>query len=296
VETPQKPVACQCPDGFVLDVLDTLPGNIRMRACIKCGRTDLADSIVTEDSPHDVQFHGYFMCELADDAKAWASAWPRYKIVDKRRVYLAGMARSETIAELEAALAAAAAAQRASPLRDTLLTLGVPENAPPASLPESLAGFVEIWNGLQFTDDTPVEALLDAATRFNGPHELAADVLARRTDLADLATIMLFDPDGERRTWGRYLVEQFGVVSPAILDAIRLWLGMLSDNQSGEMYAIRALLRHMGAAALPLLPDIKAAAQRAKDCDYYMHKDFTELMLFLTERPSSVWDVPRVAR
>ena len=265
----------------MLEVLDTLPGNIRMRACMQCGRADLADSIVTEDTPHDVQFHGYYFCEISEEAKAWASVWPRYKVVQEKRVYLSAAARFESDASLNAAIAAAAEQQRDATLRDTLLALGVPQNEPPASLPESLAGFVEIWNGLKLDDDTPVDEVLDAATRFNGPKRLAAEVLARRTDLADLTTIMLFDPDEQRRKWGRYLVEKFGLCSPAMLEAIRLWLGLLNDNQTGEMYAICALLRHMGAAALSTLPDIEAAALRAKDRDYYMHKDLTELIAHL---------------
>ena len=268
----------------MLTVLDTLPGNIRLFACMQCGRTDLAESIVTEDTPHDVQFHGYALCELAEDARAWASAWPRYKVVQEKRVYLSAAARFESDAALDAALAAAAEAQREATLSETLRALGIPKSSPPASLPETLAGFVETWNGLQLGDDTPVEQVLDAATRFNGPHRLAAEVLARRTDLADLATIMLFDPDEQRRKWGRYLVEQFGLCSPVMLEAIRLWLGLLNDNQTGEMHAICTLLRHMGAAALPILPDIEAAALRAQDRDYYMHKDLAELSASLKSK------------
>ena len=60
-----KPVACDCPAGFVLDILDTLPGSVEMAACMKCGRTDLADPVVTEDHPHDVQFHGYRLYDLS---------------------------------------------------------------------------------------------------------------------------------------------------------------------------------------------------------------------------------------
>src|SRR5215813_4124222 len=92
----QKPLDCACPAGFALSILDTLPGSVRMAGCMKCGRADLANPIMTEDQPHDVVFHGWGLCELTDEARAWASAWPRFTVVDGRRVYLAAVERYET--------------------------------------------------------------------------------------------------------------------------------------------------------------------------------------------------------
>lgn len=140
----EKLVVCNCPAEFVLSILGPLPGNTEMAACMKCGRSDLGDAVVSEDHPHDVQFLGYRRCDLSAEARAWASAWPRYSVVDDTRIYLPATVRFQAVAE------------------------------PPASLPEQLAGFVEIWNGLQLNDQTPVDQLLDAATRFNGPNRLAA--------------------------------------------------------------------------------------------------------------------------
>src|SRR6185437_9472455 len=140
-----KPVSCDCPAEFVLVVLDTLPGGVQMAACAKCGRSDLADPIATEDRPHDVQFHGFSFVELSPEARDWASAWPRYSVVAERRVYLSAAVRFETVAERDAAIAAAAAQQTSATLRETLLALGIPSTPPPASLPEALAGFVQIW-------------------------------------------------------------------------------------------------------------------------------------------------------
>jgi hypothetical protein len=283
----EKPVACDCPAAFVLSILDTLPGSIRMAACTKSGRTDLADPMIAEPRPHDVRFHGYDLLELAEDARAWASAWPRYAVVDNARIYLPASARFESAADLNATVAAAAGQQSGATLREKLLALGIPSAGPPASLPDALAGFVQIWDGLQLNAETPVDELLDAATRFNGPNRLARDVLASRADLHELAVELLSDANPAPRKGGRYLVEEFQLTGEDIVAPIRSRLGPLNGNQTGEMYAICALLRKMGAAALFALPDLQAAAVRVEKTDYYAHKDLTELIAHLKELSSN---------
>lgn len=117
---------------------------------------------------------------------------------------------------------------------DKLTALGIPSCEPPASLPEALAGFVEIWNGLQLNDETPTDELLDAATRFNGPNRLAEEVLARRRDLRELALRLMQDFSLKRRPYGHYLVKAFGLTGKDVLEPIRSLLGSLDDNKSGE--------------------------------------------------------------
>lgn len=41
-----------------------------MAACLRCRWKDLADPVVSEDRPHDVQFHSYRIIELLDKDKA----------------------------------------------------------------------------------------------------------------------------------------------------------------------------------------------------------------------------------
>ncbi len=230
-----KPVRCDCPAEFVMSILDTLPGDVQMAACMKCGCSDLADPVVSEDRPHDVQFHGYRLYDLSEEARDWASAWPRFTVVNGRRVYLAANARFESGAECKASVAAAAEHQAGVTLRETLLALGIP-SGPPPSLPDALAGFIEIWEGLQLNQETPVGQLLDAATRFNGPNQLAAEVLSQRSDLPELAVLLLRSSELARRGYGRFLVKDFGLTSPGILAAIGERLNQLNDNQTGELY------------------------------------------------------------
>src|SRR5579872_3042078 len=104
---PQKAVQCECPAEFVLKVLNTLPGYAEMSACVKCGRADLANALVSEPRPYDTHFHGYSFFELTDAARAWAGAWPRYALVNYVPVYLSAASRFESAAELNAAVAAA---------------------------------------------------------------------------------------------------------------------------------------------------------------------------------------------
>lgn len=268
-----KPVDCECPEEFVLDILDYLPGSVRMAGCTWCGRTDLANPIITEDRPHDVQFFGYQLVDLSAEVRTWASAWPRFIVVDERRVYLPAGARFESIDQRAAAIAGAAAQQAGLPLKKKLVALGIPPFAPPESMPASLSGFVEMWNGLQLNDATPLDELLDAAMRFNGPNRLAKDVLACRRDLQQLAWQLLWDSNEVRRAGGRLLVEEFHLSGPEILAPLCDRLGAMSDNHTGEMERICTLLRAMGPAAIHALPDLEAAALRVEKKDYYAHLD-----------------------
>lgn len=272
------PVLCGCPAAFLATVLDTLPGNIRMMACLRCGQSELADAIVTEDHPHDVQLQGFAIVELVSDARAWADAWPRYIVLNGRRVYLRASARFCSEADLNAAVEAAAMRQQGADLRETLLSLGAPASHPPASLPEELYGFREIWHGLQLSAETPMEELLEAATRFNGPNQLAAEILARRPDLEVWAAAMITTFDEGRRKWGRYLAREFNLTGSQTMAAIRARLAELPDDKTGEISEIGRLLRHLGPAASAARPEVEAAIERVKNIDYYAHKDLTELL------------------
>ncbi len=282
---PQKAVQCACPEEFVLRVLDTLPGYAEMSACVKCGRADLANALVSEPRPYDTRFHGYSFIDLTDAARTWAGAWPRYALVNYVPVYLPAASRFESVAELNAAVAAALEQQAGVTWRETLLALGVPSSGPPASLPKELSGFTEIWNGLRLNDETPVDELLDGAMRFNGPNLLAKQVLARRTDLQELAVSLLSDASEKRRHGGHYLVEKFHLTGEDILAPLRDRLRRLDKKETTELYYICSTLRAMGPAAQSAVPDLEAAARRVKDSDYYTHKYAVESIEAVKGRP-----------
>ena len=273
-----KAVDCGCPDSFVLGVLDTLPGDIRMSVCMRCGKSDLADPIVSEDRPHDVQFHGYRLIELSSESRVWASAWPSFAEAENRRVYLAPYLRFETESELKAAVASAALDQRTAALRETLITLGVPQWPPPEDLPDELNGFAEIWHGLRLNDATPIDELLDAATRFNGPSRLATEILARRPDLELLAKSWIGDAVSDRRSWGYFLVRQFLLTGPAVLAALGERIAALAHNRSGELTEICGVLYRLGAAGVPVRPEVEAAIPRFAPNDYYAHQDLLRIL------------------
>jgi hypothetical protein len=268
---PQKAVQCECPEEFVLKTLQPLPGYAEMSACGKCGRADLANALVSEPRPYDTHFHGYSFFDISEAARAWASAWPRYVEVNYVWVYLPAASRFESAAELNAAVASAAERQSGLAFREILLAAGIPSSGPPASLPKELNGFTEIWNGLRLNDETPAAELLDAATRFNGPHRLAKDVLTRRTDLQELAVTLLSDAVEKRRDGARYLVKTFRLTGADIVGAIRGRLRKLGMKETTELYGISELFREMGEEARSAVPDLEAAARRVKD-DYYTHK------------------------
>jgi hypothetical protein len=80
-----------------------------MMASMRCGQSELAGAIVAEDRPHDVQLHGFEIVELAPDARAWASAWPRFIGLKDRRIYLAATDPFGSEAEITASSAGIAA-------------------------------------------------------------------------------------------------------------------------------------------------------------------------------------------
>jgi hypothetical protein len=272
-----KPVPCACPDAFIATVLDTLPGPIRMLACLRCGQTELADPVIAEPHPHDVQLLGFDILPMTPPAREWASAWPRFIEQIRPRVYLGAEARFDTTAVLTAAIEAARTQQQSMGLRDILVSLGIPPSEPPESLPDQLRGFREIWHGLQLNDATPVEELLDAATRWNGPNQLAADVLVRRNDLEQWGAAMIGNFDDGRRQWGRYLVKQFRLSGPQAMAAIRSRLSEIPDNSTGEISEIGRMLHSLGPAAIAARTEVESAAERVKD-DYYAHKELLDML------------------
>ncbi len=134
-----------------------------------------------------------------------------------------------------------------------------------------------MWNGLRLNDKTPLDELLDAAMRFNGPNELAKDVLKRRTDKHKLAVRLLSDTADKRREGGRYLVDTFHLRGKDILARISHRLREIDRKENAELDDICDVLRKMGRAAVGAVPDLEVAAERVKD-DYYAHKDVVELI------------------
>jgi hypothetical protein len=198
-------VDCSCDEGFELAVLEELPGRLEIRACMKCGALGLAEAIVEEPQPYDVQFIGYEPIALSVAVAAWVGAWPRLTSIDGERVLVGSNLRVADRAGLQATIGA----QQRGWNRARLIELGVPEAPPPQDLPPVLSGFAEIWHGLSLNDATPIEELLEAATRFNGPNRLAREVLSRRGDLAALSAQWRASREDELRSWGRYLAKEF---------------------------------------------------------------------------------------
>lgn len=172
---------------------------------MKCGALGLAEAIVEEPQPYDVQFIGYEPVELTAEVQAWVGAWPRLTTVDGERVLVGSDVRVQDRAGLQAMIGT----QERGWNRGRLLALGVPEGAPPALLPAALRGFAEIWRGLSLDDATPIERLMEEAMRVDGPNRLAREVLSRRGDLAVLSAQWRASREDQLRSWGRYLAKEF---------------------------------------------------------------------------------------
>jgi hypothetical protein len=198
-------VDCGCDEGLELTVLEELPGRVEMRACMRCGALGLAEAIVEEPEPYDVQFIGFEPVLLSAAVTEWVGAWPRLTTLDGERVLVGAGARIQDRAGLQALVGA----QERGWNRGRLMELGVPEGPPPAELPLALRGFGEIWRGLSLNDATPVEELMREAMRVGGPNRLAREVLSRRGDLAALSAQWRASREDGLRVWGRYLAKEF---------------------------------------------------------------------------------------
>src|SRR5207247_1449807 len=99
---------------------------------------------------------------------------------------------------------------------------------------------------------------------WNGPTQLAIDVLARRRDLPEVAAQRLAASTDQERQWGRFLVRQFGLAGAPVLDQLRARLNGLANNDSGELSEICRTLGQLGVRASPALPELEAAHARVK--------------------------------
>jgi hypothetical protein len=172
-----------------------------------CGKLGLAEAIVVEPQPHDVQFIGYQPLTLDEGVAAWVAAWPRLTTIDGTKVLVGSGVRVADRAGLQKAIAGTPQGWT----RARLVELGMPSEPPPATLPPILSGFAEIWHGLSLNDETPLEELMQAATRFNGPRLLAREVLARRSDLAARSAQWRASREDDLREWGRFLAKEFSL-------------------------------------------------------------------------------------
>lgn len=186
-------------------MLQELPGRMEMRACMKCGAVGLAEAIVEEPEPHDIQFIGYDPASLSAGVAEWVGAWPRLTSIDGERVLVGASERVMDRAGLQAMIGV----QERGWNRGRLIELGVPEGVPPADLPLALRGFAEVWRGLSLNDETPLEELMCEAMRVGGANGLAREVLSRRDDLAALSAQWRTSREDGLRVWGRYLAKEF---------------------------------------------------------------------------------------
>lgn len=192
-----------------LSVLRRLPGNFELRACMRCGEVGYGEAVVDEPRPHDVQFLGYERIALSPELLEWLSAWPRLADRGHEQVWIGARERFENRAALDLATGEAPALND----RARLVATGVPTGPPPPGLPKPLQAFERVWEGLRFVDETPIETLMEAALEWNGPRALAYEVLARRTDLLELASQWRYSREERLRQWGQYLVREFHLES-----------------------------------------------------------------------------------
>jgi hypothetical protein len=134
---PEREADCGCDVRLERPVLrDPTGWNNRITACMGCGKVSLTESLVEEPHPHDVRCVGNRIEAVAADVLAWLSAWPRLAWgvwQEDRRVYLPASLRCQSTADLDFQERDFLARQRNLSAAQRLLSVGVPDEAPPAA-------------------------------------------------------------------------------------------------------------------------------------------------------------------
>lgn len=187
-------VLCGCDPKLQRQVLLDIPNNLY--ACLRCGALSY-----TEARGDDGRYTGdvsivYEAIPLPSEVVSWLAAWPRVTPIQheplwwmhpslyrSESLYLPASLRCKTSEQLEAEELRLRAAQQGLGRRATLIQCGVPQAAPPDSLPRSFSGFVTVWQDLQLTPQSDLPLLLDRA---NHDSIIAADLLLQRSDATEL--------------------------------------------------------------------------------------------------------------
>lgn len=183
-------VLCGCDPKLQRQVLLEVPNNLY--ACLRCGTLSY-----TEARGDDGRYTGdvsivYEAIPLPSEVVSWLAAWPRVtpilheplwwmhpSLYRSESLYLPASLRCKTSEQLEAQELRLRDAQQGLGRRATLIQCGVPQAAPPDSLPRPFSGFVTVWEDLQLTPQAELSLLLDRA---NHDSMIAADLLLQRGD------------------------------------------------------------------------------------------------------------------
>jgi hypothetical protein len=240
---------------------------------MRCGTVTVSDARWDEPHPHVVVTLGYDFVEVPPAVHAWLALWPRILWTggSAPQCFMPASLRASDVAALEVLEREQRSGQDELLYGARLRRAGVPAVAPP-TLPPRLAIWATVWSAMQVTDATPLDELVARAEGWFG---VLDDVfLTRPTHMADLIAL-LRDGDEKRREAAYGFIGRLGLVSDAVLEAMRLRL-VAANHGPQEMHRLLIAVAALKHRARGLGPVLREIAQGAKG-DYYGEKRLTDV-------------------
>jgi hypothetical protein len=286
---PEGEVDCECDWRLHRPVfLDPTGWNYRVTACVRCGTVTVTESLVEEPHPNDVHCVGNRIADVAQEAVAWLSNWPRLARGvwnEDRSIYLPAAFRCQTVAELETAERAQLAAQSPLAQAERLRRAGVPSTSPPPSLPAILKPFPETQAGLQLTDETDFETLVAMASRSTWASPFAQTILEHRPHIAEEIAALLRTPVpnslyAETPVPLQAALDFVGsrkFAPPVVMTALVERLRTVPPRETRFMNALLDTFAYLGPLAAEARPILKELADRVGERHYYFHKRIVDV-------------------
>ena len=272
---PEREVNCECDVRMHRPVYRDPTGvNHRVSACLRCGLVTVTESLVEEPHPNDVQCVGNRVDYVDGAVLDWLAQWPRLAwgvcSLD-RNIYLPAALRCGDLAALQAAESRELGLQHSLTLRERLDHAGYPAAPAPAGLPSALSAFAQTWQGLQVTEQTPLDLLIEMADRANRGSEFAIEVLNRRPHIAEeIAALILSDNPVKFRA-GLSLASHRNPVEAVVMEAMIARM-RASYRQEQTLQSLLTVLSGLGPAASAARPALQEIAAKIGHRNYYLHK------------------------
>lgn len=234
-------VACACEPEFHRWVLME-PRHLHVGACLRCGTVTVTKMVGDDGRFHGNAWHAYLTVAVSDEILAWLARWPRVKVtrrdhvrwpmadelVERDVLYYPADVRCETHSELAKLEDALEREQHSltpgERLRDLVARLG----PPPASLPESLSDFAQVWDALQVAPESDLATLLFTAQLRHRASNVGVDLLRRRPDVFEVMVEALRSEDPVWQSAGHALARAWRPVDPRMASVLIELLPTLS--------------------------------------------------------------------
>jgi hypothetical protein len=279
VLAPEKQVDCPCNPRFEHPTLvDQTGRNTRVTACLHCGMVTAVESCVDEPRAGDIRLYGHMILDLPRDQFDWLASWPRRVRLDNGdSIFQPAALRCESVQDITQGREEQLRLRLAQRLR----LWPLPSSPVPRTLVPDLREYDAIWRALQFTRETPLDALLPYADPRYSTAPFALDVIVDRPDRDELLAEWLQGSNADLRHTAHAVLRLLQPVPEPLLAIVIEELTQTPLTRSSES-SHRLELHDRVQATLDLLaalrPDLKKIAPALNDLKQRIGKRDYELV------------------